>query len=315
MKDYTNYRKEPDMKMVSAKIIWKKNLKSEGTNIKVNGENSEIIENTNTPYFCIVRNYGIEQKNDLEERIMYFDKFYSIKRGDYVEYNGDTYLTTSKRDKDNPVFDTIKMTWCNQVLTLEGMPSQPCFMKNSSYGSKGIVTNNQYSSDFDSRGIIIVQKNKYTDKLYEGFRMIFNHSKNDVYQITKINSAFSVDYYEIICKYVKYVQEDDFENNIAYNPTREKNIKHCEMEIPKIKGKDIVVVGTTEQYKLCGYDKEIIWTLDEDSVECDIAEIISTSGNVCTISFNKNEMCQIEARDKETNKIIEVFTIYPTLET
>ena len=217
MKDFRNYKKDIDMKSISSRILWKRNLKQEGTNVLVNGNKTLLINGLETPYFCIVRNYGIEQKNTLEERLIYFDKYLNIQQGDYIEYNEDIYLTTSKPDKDNKNFNVCKITGCDQILKINKDISFPCYMDDSSYGQKGVIDTN-YVTYSDGQVKILIQDNKWTRSIPDGYRFIFKNSYKSCYEVVKDGTETTGNIRRIMIKKTKYMpNKDDLENNIAYN--------------------------------------------------------------------------------------------------
>ena len=124
-----------------------------------------------------------------EVKHMYYSPINRVHCGDYILIDGLYYLVQDiQNNLDLPYCVAIE---CNQKLTAKVWDREiPCRIENSSYGSKGEITNYSQISDFDSRANIQVQVNKYTKMLYEGFRQIFNNSKSDVYEITKIQSVF-----------------------------------------------------------------------------------------------------------------------------
>lgn len=136
MRDFKNYKThiEFDMRDYSGKFHFNEQLKQEGSFIKLNELENQLINNVSTPIKAIVRNTGIENKEGNEERSIIIGKEYDYKSGDYVEYLGDIYITTTCVDKDNPFFNTAKMKRCNHLLK---------WMDNGQlYQTPSIVTNN-----------------------------------------------------------------------------------------------------------------------------------------------------------------------------
>lgn len=316
MKDYSNYKKYNyiDMRTYSGNFHFKQQLKQEGVNVLVNNKEYELIDNERVPYFIIVRNHGIEHKNTLEERLIMFDKKFSIKRGDYIKYLDDNYIILPRIDKDNLFFNTGKLTYCNNNLKAKswGDVEIPCLIENSSYGSKGELHNNEYISDFDSRGIITCQKNKYTDSIFNGMRFCFNSTKDDIIEVTKKSSVFIDNCWQLTFKSVKYVQEDDLENNYAFNPRLDGSNTSPNDEVYIITGEEYVKYNTESTYTINNkQNKEIIWSLDEDSIDGNLAEIISQDNNKCTLKVtSKEEMIQLIASDKNTNETLCYFILY-----
>jgi len=118
MKDYSNYKKhvQIDMKDYSGKFHFNEQLKQEGTDIKINGKSTQLINGEEKVIRAIVRNSGVENKEANEERSIMIGKEYAYKYGDYVEYLEDIYLTNVSVDKDNPFFNTAKMKRTNHLF-------------------------------------------------------------------------------------------------------------------------------------------------------------------------------------------------------
>lgn len=311
MKDYSNYKKEVDMVNFSGNWHFQQQLKQEGSNFKLEGKSSQLIDGAEVPYRAIIRRHGQDHKEGLEERMLEFDKRFDICKGSYIEYNDENYLIYTHVDKDNLIFNDAMMIMCNQSLIWKGLISSiPCYITNSSYGSKGEVHNIEQISDFDARAVILVGINEYTKQIRNGMRFIFNHSKDDVYEITKKTTAYNSlnekGYISLTCKYVKWVQEDDFENNIAFNSFLEDDVDPS-IDIDLI-GKEFVLINTSETYNMQNATN-VTFTLDEDTLLEGNAEIVSQDGVSCVVKMLKAKMVQIECRDS-LGKLLKCKTIY-----
>ena len=243
----------------------------------------------------------------------------NIKCGDYVRFkmtendNLNNYIIKSKiEQKQN--YEQGVFIRCNNNLKAKswGDVEIPCVMQNSSYGSKGELHNNEYMSDFDSRGIITCQRNKYTDSIFNGMRFCFNGTKDDIVEITKKSSLFLDSCWELTFKSVKYVQEDDLENNYAFNPRLDGANSSPNDEVYTITGEEYVNYNTESTYTINNkQNKEIIWSLDEDSIYGNLAEIVNQDNNKCTLKVtSKEEMIQLIASDKNTNETLCYFILY-----
>lgn len=242
------------------------------------------------------------------ERRIQFKPHTKIEEGDYIYYPDIDRYYIVKEFQFNSIVPYAIATECNQILRCKYFGRDiPCYMENSSYGSKGVVTNQPYYSDFDSRGVILVQKNEITKKIYNGMRFIFNNSKEDIYQIAKVNGVFTKGYYQMVCRYTKYLQEDDLENNYAFNIDLEN--KQQDIVTYKIKGEEVVKLGEEYTYELEGYTGVVTWKIDEYSDENNIATIVSTTDNSCNIEMNEADIVQIEARD-DSDKLLAILTVY-----
>ena len=253
--------------------------------------------------------------SDREEYIQTYPNL--IKSGDNVKFKYrsddiDNYaLITSDIEKKNG-YDEGVFLLCNQFITWKGLSVLPipCWLNNSSYGSKGEVHNIEQISDFDARAVILVGMNEYTSQIRNGMRFIFNHSKDDVYEVTKKTTAYNSNgvngYISLTCKYVKWVQEDDFVNNIAFNSFLEDNVNPS-IDIDLI-GEENVLINSSATYTMQNATN-VTFVLDEDTILEGNAEIVSQNGINCVIKILKSCWLQIECRDS-LGKLLKTKTIY-----
>ena len=188
MRDFKNYKKhvEVDMVKYSGTFHFNQQLKQEGSLIKINEQENQLIDNVFTPIKAIVRNTGVENKEGNEERSIIIGKEYEYKAGDYVEYLGDTYITTTCIDKDNPFFNTAKMKRCNFLLKW--------MYKGELYDTLSIVTNaTKYTTgtkalasagivEIDARFSVDIPYNEKTKTISIGTRFIINNIAWEVTQ-------------------------------------------------------------------------------------------------------------------------------------
>lgn len=293
MKDfsYLNNEKINDINVRKGKKIFKKQLKGlEGKNISINGIESRGI----------IYNHLNDMNTDNEDRGLNVPLDTEIKWGEYVYIEGVPFIVMSDID-NHYYYKGCRVRKCSRTIMLKGWDKPlPCYITNSSYGSKGEVFNNKYLGDFDARAIIIVGIDDKTKDIIEGTRFIIKHSKFNIYEVTKKSTAYH-DYVELTCKYVKNVQEDDLENNIAYNYYLENN-SETQGNIVTLEGgeDDRILLNSTMTYTINGIDK-CVFILDEDTIENNIAEIVNFTDNTVTVKVLKPKMFQIECRsDKGT---------------
>lgn len=288
MKDYSNYRNylNVDMRKYSGEILFKEHLKQEGMYVKINGNENTIIGNNEVPYFLIVRNYGIEHKEGLEERLLIFGKEFNIKTGDYIDYLDEKYIINSHVDKDNPFRDSCKIILCNQTIHWKdslGEHTYPCYSTNSAYGSK-ITATNDYVPEVDTKDKIYVQYNEITKNIDFGYRFMFNHSKKDIFKVTDFDSGNMTGLIILTCEKDSYLPEDDLENNLCH-------IENVSKDTPtnpttyNIIGEDEIKQNIEYTYSLD--NGNCTWEIDEESLNVDIAEIISFDDNSCIIKASK----------------------------
>jgi uncharacterized protein YjdB len=189
MKDYTNYRSYTNVDMVdfSGNFHFNEQLKQEGTDIKINNESTQLIDDIETPIRAIIRNHGNEYSELKEERSIMIDKKYNYKAGDYIVYLDDTYLTNNSIDKDNPFFNTAKMTRCNYILKWmddEGLHEQPCMVINNTKYTGGIKNLTSGITEVDAMVNITIQNNENTNKIGYGKRL---YTMKNAWQVTLID--------------------------------------------------------------------------------------------------------------------------------
>ena len=294
MNDYSNFRKQVDMIDYSGKFHFAENLKQEGTDILVNGKGSITINDKTFNYRAIVRNAGVEHKQSVEDREIKFYKDYGIKQGDYITYNDDIYLIIPAIDKDNPFFNTAKMTRCQTKLNYKGLKNPIWFYgSNSSYGVKGVEETNTINI-IDGKIYCLVQDNEATQKIYIGMRFILRHSKNQIYKCIKTENVLTDNCREIVLEKDVYNDNDDLENNIAYNPELDNIVEDNEIikDNYSIKGlNNSYSIRKLGQNTFTIYNNEEVdtdsWKIDIDSnLSINDYTIIEKTNNSITIKNN-----------------------------
>ena len=189
MKDFSNYKKhvEVDMVKYSGTFHFNEQLRQEVSFIKINDNSTQLIDGIETGIRAIVRNHGNEYNESKEERSIMIDKKYAFKSGDYVEYLGDIYLTNNCIDKDNPFFNTAKMTRCNYILKWmhDGIShEQPCIVINNTKYTGGTKVQNGFT-EVSAMVNIVIQNNENTKKISYGKRL---YTMKNAWQVTLIDN-------------------------------------------------------------------------------------------------------------------------------
>lgn len=284
MNDFSNFRKQVDMVDYSGKFHFAENLRQEGINIKVNGKENIIIDNELIPYKAIVRNAGVEYKQSVEDRSMKFYKYYGIKQGDYITYNDDIYLIIPAIDKDNPFFNTAKMTRCQTTLNYKGLANPIWFYgSNSSYGVKGVEETNTINI-IDGKLCCLVQDNKDTRRIYLGMRFVLRNDKDQIYKCIKNENILIGNCREVILEKDAYNDKDDLESNIAYNPELD-NI----LEEPEIVKGNCSIKSINGNYNIRKLGQNTFTIYNNEEVDTDIWEI-----NIKTNNLTSNDYSVIE---------------------
>lgn len=304
MRSFSEYNVDfNEKKLRSASKIFEKQLQtSEGSDLIIDGiQERGIIYNDLNPL-----------SEDKEYRELRVRRDLNIKRGGYVEYDKDTYIITS--DIDNHfVYDNCKMRKCNQILKWKGQETGiHCIFTSNSYGAKGETHTNPFISDFDSRAMVLVQRNEFTDSIYEGMRFVLG-SEWDIYEVTKKIGASMDNLWHLTVKYTRRVVEDDIVNGIAWN---NYDIATSEKVgfIYSITGSESIIFNNIESYSFKSKDTtKVLWSIDEDSVKLGIAEIISQDSINCEIkALKKDTVFTLCARAMDTNELLTTYTIMTT---
>ena len=212
--------------------VWKKRMTNNG------GSATQSILNNSKQIFA--NNFkddpsyksGILKKNDLTEvaidtRVINVDKTVTEKRiqilpdnicskGDYIIYPNKTYIILEF--EDNSVVPYSKAFECMQTINLKGWDyPMPCWGSNSSYGVKGKVDTNFFTL-VDGKIQFKVQRNKYTDMIEIGTRLLFNHKKRYIYRVVECEDILTENTYIITVEKTEFLEgKDDITTNVAYN--------------------------------------------------------------------------------------------------
>lgn len=247
------------------------------------------------------------------EKLLIFRPNTNIVTGEYFAFhqrNDDslpmkTYIAMEVQD--NSLAPTAKCHYCNQTLRwLNNEKGIPAIFADSSYGSKGVVHNNEQLVDFDSRGVITVQRNKLTEDIFEGMRFILG-SKWDIFTVTKKKGCKVDNIWELTVQYVKALQEDDFANNIAFNKELDKEISIIDHVIL---GEEELKINTISEYKLNLNDINVTWSIDIDSITYGVAEMVSQDSLSCKVkALLPDEYFVLTATDSATGVVVATMPI------
>lgn len=290
MKDYKNYKTEINMTDYSANFHFNQQLKQEGTYIKINNKKSIDIDEKEYKYRGIIRNSGTQNDDQDEFRIILFDKVLGIKRGDYATYLEDEYIIVSNIDKDNPYYNSTKLTLCNQTISWKDSNGKtytyPCNIGNDSYGSKILLNNDAYG-EVSQKCKVIIQNNEDTLKfLRPDFRFILSHSDTDIYKVGTRDVGIDNGIITLTCSKETKKDEDDLENNIAYNGliTVDTDDDKPQDTTYTITGSANLIKGKQQTYELSQEVQGVEWKLDEMSINAELAEIVSYDNKTCILT-------------------------------
>lgn len=211
------------------------------------------------------------------QKYIFFRPDTRVKTGSYISYNGKTYIVREVNiDVNIPKGDCY---YCNQAISFKGLDEDvPCYSNSTTYGSKGILDQNKFY-ELDSKTKVYIQRNKYTETLRIGQRIMF--ANEYVYKITEIDDLVFKGMYTIVCQRDEILPMDDFENNIAYNEfqnTAEKPETPSPDNVD-ITGETKIKIGNEYTYTLTQAVEGCQWLIDDET----IAIITSASDDSVTI--------------------------------
>ena len=211
------------------------------------------------------------------QKYIFFRPDTKVKIGSYITYNEKTYIVREVNiDVNTPKGDCY---YCNQAINFKGLDKAvPCYSNSTTYGSKGILDQNKFY-ELDSKTKVYIQRNKYTETLKIGQRIMF--ANEYVYKITEIDDLVFKGMYTIVCQRDEILPMDDFENNIAYNEFQDTEEKP-ETPSPEnvdITGETKIKIGNEYTYTLTQTVEDCQWLIDDES----IATIVSASDDNVTI--------------------------------
>lgn len=212
------------------------------------------------------------------QKYIFFRPDTRVKTGSYISYNDKTYIVREVNiDVNTPKGDCY---YCNQAISFKGLDEDiPCYSNSTTYGSKGILDQNKFY-ELDSKTKVYIQRNKYTETLRIGQRIMF--ANEYVYKITEIDDLVFKGMYTIVCQRDEILPMDDFENNIAYNEFQTE-VDKPETPSPDtvdITGETKIKIGNEYTYTLTQTVEGCQWLIDDES----IATIVSASDDSVTIA-------------------------------
>lgn len=161
--------------------------------------------------------------------------------------------------------------------------TEPCHLETKSSRSDG----NSKVTLIENSWVIRVQKNDLTLSYYENQRFIFDNKV--VYKIVNLNYSEFENQVEITLEPTQKMEEDDFDNNIAYNKieidtTPEEGKNGVYFTSDKLE----VQVGSTESIEVYEYLNNVIvpsetFTFRIDGIDSSKYTIVSQDGNSISI--------------------------------
>jgi hypothetical protein len=218
LKNYSNYHIQSKDKIINdAYLIFQKQLDGfEGFDVEIDGVLDKVI----------IRQHTNPLNEDKEDRQLECWKDTAIKRGSLVElvdYN-EKWLVVTDVDS-NGLTKLSKILKCNNTFKWQTPTGEikeyPCIIQDKTSVYSSGIEENKYLSLADDQILIIVQSNDDTKQLQINKRFIFNHSKYEVYELTKIQTLIQNGLLYLTMTKSQYNEtSDNLDDNIAdYMPT------------------------------------------------------------------------------------------------
>lgn len=235
----------------------------------------------------------------------------NIDVGSYIFWDNSWWLLIFKENKSLLNCKKFTMNRCNQYLNYKykGVVYKiPMTITALTLYSDGLA-DTKYTSMGDAKNRVSFGSNPITRTINVGTRiMITNKLLYRVTNLTDFEYNGETGANGIISPLLLQtlgVSQDDFENNIAYNP--ESNLKNA---TSKIKGSEDIYLCSENKYTI-DYDGEVEFVLDFDYVNILIA---SQSDNQCVVRHDSNmddlgNTVLLIARDKNTKETIDMINI------
>ena len=146
-------------------------------------------------------------------------------------------------------------------------------------------------------------------------RIMFSHSKTDIYKIISINKSIYEGVITITCVNDEYRPlDDDLENNLC-----SQNDSNNSNNNTPIEPTDYEIIGensfkhlTQSVYTLNPVNNNCVWSLDQDSIDLGIARIDNQESTSCTIygyQTSSSEFFTLYAKDGDNVLAEKTITI------
>lgn len=226
-----------------------------------------------------------------------------IKIGDFVEWESNTYVCMDI-ENDNSIQCTGYITKCNNILTFQTSDTTihtiPCIITDRASVYSDGVKDTKYISLPDGLIKVVVPNNDITNTFdLLNRRIIFDHSKDSVYKVTKVGKVLKQGLIEIIAEVQTYdPNKDNLELNLSsYVDTTEPETPEIPPEIPDernyeviLYGQDTITLMQTGNYSVRTFDNgietghEVRFEINNTS----LANIKSQDGRNCVVATNTN---------------------------
>lgn len=280
MDNYTGYSRPQNRRIHYLNRIFNEQLKQYGKSILIDDiETKGMIKNNQNPY-----------SESKEDRVLELPLNIDIQKGSYIKDKNTTYMVITDID-EYEVSKDCKIRKCGCVLKWidkeNNIQEFPCIVSYQSYGVKIFQANNDFIQETSTNIDVEIPRNSITEEIPLSLRVMFGNSKHGIYKVGDI-ATYEQGILKLTCKKDKYLDGlDDIENNLPWNGEEEMPSPPSTTYV--IQGEDTIKINKEYVYTTTPEEGEITFSLDDDTVEGGIAEIVSTDNYSCTVKALKGD--------------------------
>lgn len=220
-----------------------------------------------------------------EEKYMLTKIGLDVNAGALIEWDDMNWLTVTKESETVKGHQSYKIGKCNQILKWQDEDSvihtTPCILSDkTSVFSDGLSKTEFISVGTDQMGII-VQANSETLAIPINKRFIFQHDKNNTYEINRRDTLTLEGLISFVVKKSPYF---DVYDNLELNLANYNGKRPTEPDKPNqvaIAGESTITIYDKNVEYTVNTDKSVKWSLSRT----DIIKFVSIDGNKCYIQF------------------------------
>lgn len=265
------------------------------------------LETNETERMAII-DVANNDKTSLDEKYLLCRNSCKVDVGSYINFMDNWYIVQFEEVKPTKTHKKFTLKKCNNIIKF-GYKGEvveiPANIVSLTLYSKG-EKDYRYLTISDSKIRVFVGANEITEAMIKGYRI---KTVDGFYKLTHVNKSD----YTRTSKYVAgmiawmAIETTDLPedtDDVAYNPFADAEVTEG------IFGKDFINMGEENTYTV-DYKGEVEFTLDKKYSD---TSIMSQGNNECIIYQDVNfdvvgDMVTLIARDKNTNKTIDIISI------
>lgn len=245
--------------------------------------NSSTISINNTEHIVTIQDKTLT-KDFTTEKYLLAQVDSTIVVGDTFLWSDDYWIVIYKDDKTIESHQRYIIMKCNNILTIQTLDktihSIPCIITDRASVYSDGVEDGKYLRLPDGLINVVIPNNELTNKfILVDKRIIFDNSRDSVYEITKPGKLLKKGLIEIIAEVQVYdSNRDNLELNLADYLEPEELSSPIDSTTLTIIGNDRVSIYNTPVQYTVNTDEVVTWSIIGDT-----AKIISQSGNMCIL--------------------------------